>query len=141
MARIPVFTFNIGAVGDRVKKDGLGWTIDLNADTSKILEKMQEISRNKEEYQKIKANFDKYKFKTIEEMQKYYEELYNKIEVKEENRIANIYMFMDYRKQTKELEFSQYQAQYGYVIHRYEMMRRTKLWKVAKKIKSKLKGD
>ena len=139
MAQIPVLTFNIGAVGDRVEKDGLGWTIELSTDTSKILEKIQEISKNKEEYKKVKANFAKYKFKSIEEMQKYYEELYKKIEVKEENNVANVYMFMEYRGKTKELEFNQYQAQYGHIVHRYETMRRTKMWKIAKKIKSKLK--
>lgn len=140
MAQIPVLTFDIGAVGDRVKRDGLGWVIDLNTDISKILEKIQKISKNREEYKKVEKNFKDYKFKTIEEMQKYYEDLYEEIEVKEINRVANIYMFMDYRNKTKELEFNQYQAQYGHLVHKYETMRRTKMWKIAKKIKSKLKG-
>ena len=140
MAEIPVLTFNIGAVGDRVEKDGLGWIIDLNTDTSKILEKIKEISVDEEEYKKVKENFNKYKFKPIEEMQKYYEELYGEIKIEEIERIADIYMFMDYRKKAKELEFNQYQAQYGHVIHKYETMRRTKMWRIAKKVKSKLRG-
>lgn len=74
-------------------------------------------------------------------MQKYYESLYRKINVEDENRIANIYMFINYRSKTRAIEFNQYQAQYGHIIHRYETMRRTKLWKLAKKIKSKIKGE
>ena len=139
MAQIPVLTFDIGAVGDRVKKDGLGWTINLNTNTSKILEKIQEISKNKDEYKKVKENFKDYKFKTIQEMQKYYEDLYDKIEVEQNERTANVYMFMEYRNKAKEMEFDQYQAQYGHVVHKYETMRRTKLWRIAKKIKAKIK--
>ena len=50
MAHVPVLTFDIGAVGDRVKKDKLGWTIEFNSKTTKILEKISEISNNVEEY-------------------------------------------------------------------------------------------
>lgn len=140
MAGVPVLTFDIGAVGDRVKKDDLGWTIEFNTNTEKILEKIVEISNNKEKYNAKKNNFKSYKFKKLEEMQKYYEELYSKINIKEEKRVANIYKFMDYRSKTKEFEFNQYQALYGHVVYKYEKMRNTSIWRIAKKIKSKLKG-
>ena len=140
MAGVPVLTFDIGAVGDRVKKDDLGWTIEFNTNTEKILEKIVEISNNKEKYNAKKNNFKNYKFKKLEEMQKYYEELYSKINIKEEKRVANIYKFMDYRSKTKEFEFNQYQALYGHVVYKYEKMRNTSIWRIAKKIKSKLKG-
>ena len=54
MAHIPVLTFDIGAVGDRVKKDELGWTIKFDNNSSKILEKIVEISNNIEEYKNKK---------------------------------------------------------------------------------------
>ena len=139
MAGVPVLTFDIGAVGDRVKKDDLGWTIEFNTNTEKILEKIVEISNNKEKYNAKKNNFKNYKFKKLEEMQKYYEELYSKINIKEEKRVANIYKFMDYRSKTKEFEFNQYQALYGHVVYKYEKMRNTSIWRLAKKIKTKLK--
>lgn len=139
MAQIPVLTFDIGAVGDRIVKDGLGWTIDLNSSTLEILKKIEEIGNDKEEYQKRKENFSKYRFKTIEEMQKYYEELYQSIKIEETEEIADIYKFMNYRKIAKELEFNQYQSNYGHVVCKYEKMRNTKLWKAAKKIKAKLR--
>ena len=140
MAQVPILTFDIGAVGDRVKKDHLGWTIDLNTSVKKILERINEIKSNNEEYKTIKDNFKNYKFKALEEMQNYYEELYNSIEINnEEKKNISMYSFMDYRSRIKETDFVLYQAQYGHVIHRYEKMRASTIWKVAKKIKSKLK--
>lgn len=72
-------------------------------------------------------------------MQKYYDDLYDVIKLPEENRIANIYNFMDYRSKVKEYEFNQYQALYGHVVYKYEKMRSTKMWRLLKKIKAKLK--
>lgn len=92
MAKVPVLTFDIGAVGDRVRKDKLGWVIDIQK-SEKILEKIKEISNNKEEYDKIKSNFDKYTFRTTKQMQKCYEEMYKKIPHKQEydaNSISSI---------------------------------------------------
>lgn len=137
MAKVPILTFDIGAVGDRVKKDKLGWAISLE-NSEKILEKIKEISNNKEEYKQIKANFEKYQFKTTQEMQQYYEKLYQTIEGKE-NTGNSIYPLLTYKEKNQALEFQQYQAIYGHVVHRYEMLRRSKLWKIAKKIKSKCK--
>ena len=138
MAQVPILTFDIGAVGERVKNDKLGWVIEFNTNSNKILEKIKEISDNKEEYKEIIENFKKYTFKTIEEMQKYYDDLYKKIEVN--NEPSSIYKFIEYRTKTVEKDFLQWQTLYGHVIHKYEKMRSTKLWKIAKKIKSKLKG-
>ena len=138
MAKVPVLTFDIGAVGDRVKKDNLGWTIPFPSDYSKILEKINEISKNKDEYKNKKENFKNYKFKELKEMQKYYEDLYSKIE--SDNIDLNLYSFMEYRAKNKEVEFNQYQTQYGHVVYKYEKMRASKIWKIAKKVKRKIKG-
>lgn len=141
MAHVPVLTFDIGAVGERVKKDKLGWIIDFPSNTNKILEKINKIKNNKEKYKNTLQNFEKYNFRTLEEMQDYYEKLYKSIEIKEIERADNIYRFMDYRKKSKELEFNQYQSEYGHVVNKYEKMRSTLIWKIVKKIKSKVKGD
>lgn len=136
MAQIPVLTFSIGAVGDRVQQDQLGWVINFGKST-KILEKIQEISHNKEEYAKIKNNFSMYKFKSIEEMQQYYEKLYQTIEVKD-IPFADINQFKALTLQTLYIDFQEYHALYDHVIHRYEKMRRSIFWRMAKKFKSKL---
>ena len=72
MAKVPVLTFDIGAVGDRVKKDKLGWVIPFDEKVDKILEKIQDIRNNRKEYNKIKNNFENYKYKTTEQMQEEY---------------------------------------------------------------------
>lgn len=138
MAKVPVLTFDIGAVGDRVKEDNLGWTIQLTKDAKKILSKINEISNNKEEYKNKKQNFNNYKFKEVEEMQKYYEDLYKKIDRKN-NYSVDGYCFIEYRAKTKELELNQLHALYGHVIYKYEKMRNTRIWRVLKKVKAKIK--
>ncbi len=138
MAKVPVLTFDLGAVGDRVKKDGLGWTLEVNTDASKILEKIQEISVNKEEYQAKKEAFERYNFKTIAEMQEYYKKLYEAIPAKAS--LVNGYKFIDYKKIARDMEFDLYQANYGHLVHKYEKMRNTKAWRIAKKIKAKIRG-
>ncbi len=136
MAHIPVLTFNIGAVGDRVKNDDLGWVIDINSTYEEILEKIAKICNNEEEYYSKKNNFKKYKYKTIEEMQKYYQKLYENIESK--NKYINVYKFNDYKKNYIETEFKNYKSLYGHVVYKYENIRRSRIWKLAKKIKNRI---
>ena len=47
---------------------------------------------------------------------------------------------MEYRTKTREQDFDQYQALYGHVVYKYEKLRNTKIWKISKKIKGKIKG-
>ena len=138
MAKVPVLAFDIGAVGDRVKSDNTGWTIDLTKDTTKILEKINYIKNSKKEYLEKKESFESYKFKSVEEMQDYYEKIYENITAKNEN--SDVYSFIDYRIQTTKVDFDQYLALYSHVVRRYEKMRSSKVWKIAKKIKRKLKN-
>lgn len=137
MSKVPVLSFDIGAVGDRIEKDNLGWTMKFTTNTDEIFSKIKEISKDKEKYNLIKENFNNYKFKTVEEMQKYYSDLYNTISKKSSD--VGIYKLMDYRAKAKEFEFNMYLVNYGHVVDKYERMRRTKLWKIAKKIKAKFK--
>lgn len=139
MAHIPILTFDLGAVGDRVKKDGLGWTIEFTTDSDVIFSKIKDIKNNKTEYDKIKSSFDNYSFKKLESMQDYYESLYLKSfnETEKEN---NIYSFIEYKSKIAEIELQQTMATYGHVINRYEQARHTLIWRIAKKIKSILRG-
>ena len=139
MAKIPILAFDIGAVGDRIKQDKTGYVIECSSTTSEILKEIEKIRNNKEEYnEKLKA-YENYKFKTIKEMQDYYEKMYNQIKIKEDENYANMYKLKDFQRKTMEIDFSEYQALYGHVVYRYEKIRSTKLWKYAKKIKEKLR--
>ena len=139
MAHIPVLTFDLGAVGDRVKKDNLGWTIEFTTDSDVIFSKIKDIKNNKTEYDKIKSSFDNYTFKKLESMQDYYESLYLK-NFKETKKENNIYSFIEYKSKIAEIELQQTMATYGHVINRYEQARHTLIWRIAKKIKSILRG-
>lgn len=137
MAQIPVLTFDIGAIGDRVKKDNLGWVIDFSSDTDNILEKITTISNNKNEYNAKVENFKKYKFKDIKEMQEKYINTYN-IDLSN-YKYADIYKFIDYRAKNIDEEFQEYKTLYSHVVNKYEKIRNTKLWKIAKKVKRKIR--
>lgn len=139
MAKIPVITFDIGAVGDRVKEDKLGWVIKFDEKTEKILEKIKEIRDNKEKYKEIKNNFERYKFKTIEEMQKYYDRLYSEKAKEISYKYEDMYILAEYKNKNKVLEFEQYQVTYGHLVHKYETLRKSTMWKIAKKIKAKIR--
>ena len=73
-------------------------------------------------------------------MQKYYIELYNNVKIENTKAVADVYSFMEYRTKTREQDFDQYQALYGHVVYKYEKLRNTKIWKISKKIKGKIKG-
>ena len=138
MAKVPVLTFDIGAVGDRVKQDKLGWVIPFDEKVDKILEKIQDIRNNRKEYNKVKNNFENYKYKTTEQMQKEYKKMYEKVEM--ENKLVDIRSIKQLENKSNEIDFNYYRAMYGHVVYRYEKIRASKIWKIAQKIKAKIRG-
>ena len=138
MAKIPVITYDVGAVADRVKKDDLGWVVEFDLEPKLILKEITKIRDNKEEYNSKIKNFENYKFKNIEEMNKRYIEIYDSVNIDKE-RLCDIFDLIEYKNQNSYNEFENYRNTYGHLIHRYEMARRSKLWKIAKKIKAKLR--
>lgn len=133
MAGIPVLSFDLGAVGQRVKDDNLGWVIPSNTSSEKILEKIEEISKNKKEYDEKKNNYKNHKFKLLSEMQEYYLELYNSVQ--KEYEPISLYKMINYNNRMAAIEFQEYKALYSHVVNKYERIRATKLWGVAKNIK------
>lgn len=138
MAKVPVLTFDIGAVGDRVKQDKLGWVIPFDEKVDKILEKIQDIRNNRKEYNAIKNNFENYKYKTTEQMQEEYRKIYEKVEIK--NNLVNIKTIQQLENKSNGIDFNHYKAMYGHVVYKYEKIRSSKIWKIAQKIKAKIRG-
>ena len=136
MAEIPIISFDIGAVADRIQKDNLGWTITLNSSTEEIYSKIEEILSNKEEYEEKKNNCKNYKFKTIEEMQNEYEKMYE-VNCNNEKSIDtfNTYKMIRLQKENNQYQYEIYQNMYGHIVYKYEKIRSTKIWRLAKKIK------
>ena len=138
MANIPVLTFDIGAVAERIKKDHLGYIIPFDDSISNILDKIESIMDNNEEYTKIKENFKKYQYKSTEQMQDEYKKIYANSKASKE--VANLDNINNIINKNKELEINSYNLAYGHIIAKYEGLRNTSVWKIAKKIKAKVKG-
>ena len=139
MAQIPILTFDMGAVGDRVKNDRLGYVIPYNEDEKVILQKINDIIDNEKEYKQILNNYKEHKFKTTEEMQKEYSKIYEIVDRSKE--VADLKDIRNNICKYKDIEFTNYTNQYNHVIAKYNKIRSTKIWHIAKKIKTKMKGN
>lgn len=73
---VPVLSFDIGAVGDRIKENKYGYTIDINSSIDDIIECINNIFRNKRDYKKTISNLLKYKIKTVNDMCNEYINIY-----------------------------------------------------------------
>jgi len=133
---IPVLTHDIGAVAERVKANNWGWVVDYKLNANGILSKIKEIFNNKEEYEKIKTNINNFKLKTINEMCLEYLNIYN--QDNSLNKMVDIYSILNYEAKNKLHEFEDYRNTYGHLVHKYECLRRTKVWRFLKKLKSKM---
>ena len=85
IAEIPVLALSYGALEERIKENGIGWLLPKFASDEDVENKIKEIFENEEEYQKIVSNMKKYKenLRTIEEMSKYYSEIYSQFDKKQ----------------------------------------------------------
>ncbi len=74
---VPVITLDIGATGERIKRDGGGWFI--NNDPKQAYEKILELAGDTKEYLKVANSISNIEFKTIHKMSKEYENIYNNL--------------------------------------------------------------
>lgn len=75
---IPVISFDMGAIAERIKKYNLGWVIDCKSDSKMIAKNIEKILSNNEEYQRIISSINHYKIISTKEMAKNYEKVYFK---------------------------------------------------------------
>ena len=75
---VPVLSFDIGAVGDRIKENKYGYTMDVNSSIDEIVQKIDSIFEDKTSYKETIKNIQNYNVKTIEEMCKEYIDYYKK---------------------------------------------------------------
>jgi len=73
---VPVITLDIGALGERVHKNGGGYFIENNP--QKAYEKIINLSKNNEEYQKTIEQITNIEFKSTKQMAQEYVSLYKK---------------------------------------------------------------
>ena len=75
-SKVPVLSFDIGAVGERINNNNLGWTIPITSNTNDIIDKINNIVTNNEEYEKVLNSINNYHIKTTEEMSCEYDNIY-----------------------------------------------------------------
>ena len=73
-SKIPVIAFDIGAIGNRVKKDELGIVLPKTEDYKTILSAIEKMSNN---YDKYKNNIERYRLTTVDNYSKIIDELFN----------------------------------------------------------------
>lgn len=80
LANVPVIAFDLGAQGDRIKENNLGWILDRKSTFDEILEKIDAVLLNRREYKEKLDSIHKYvkSLKTIKEMIKEYDNIYSK---------------------------------------------------------------
>ena len=125
----------------------------MNTSVDEILEKIRDMKEYPTEYRKIKNNFRRYQFKTVETMQEEYAKLYeNSGKIKNERvcttsvddlqRKADVYDLRVTLINTN-AELSQlrdFKNRYSFLVERFQKKQNTAWWQTAKKIKGMLKG-
>lgn len=118
------------------------------------MSKIEEIRNHKKEYEIVKNHFETYEFKSLKQMQKEYEAIYEK-SGKAKNEVVCTEKVDDLQRKTdvydlrvlqinlsanlKELQ--DYKNRYGFLVERFQKKQNTKIWQTAKKIKRFLKGN
>lgn len=77
-AKLPVIGFDIGAVGERIKRTGAGITVPVSAGAKEIVDKIRGLHTDIA-WDNIRKNVETNENKTIEHMVKEYEELYKEL--------------------------------------------------------------
>lgn len=132
---IPVLSYRIGAVGERVEKYGFGWTIK---DVSKkgTIDKIREIASDIDAYNQVIDNLNKYKIKSLEEMTNFYDQLYQKGDISISNLDYLHYLLeLDQKEKVTGLDARTRQLLNS---KRWRLMNRIKLpesvWNLARKV-------
>ena len=76
LAGVPVIATDIGALGERLRRDGTGWLVEHDADARTILQKMDEIFGDEDACAQVGSRLAAFRHKSIEDMCREYEQLY-----------------------------------------------------------------
>ncbi len=79
LAGIPVLAADIGALGDRIRRDDTGWLIPPMTPAKEICGKIDSIFADREEYSRVCQNVEQFCHRSIAEMAEDYAALYSEI--------------------------------------------------------------
>lgn len=83
---VPVLSYNVGAVAERVEKYGFGWTVPLDTTTKDLGKFIVSLKNDQLGYEKVINDLNAYKIKTVDDMIEEYLPLYD-IEYNHENNL------------------------------------------------------
>lgn len=83
LAGIPVLATDIGALGERLRKDKTGWLVDYTADASQVLAAIGDIFADEAAYEQIRRNVEDFSHKSIAQMCADYDRLYEAVQKRE----------------------------------------------------------
>lgn len=131
LSHVPVIAFDIGAIGERVKRLKCGFLVELGSSSSSVMQKIVDIKSDFEQYDKVVQNIMKLKLKTVEEMGNEYHQLYQKSKphhlectVEERYDVLNQHDSQN-ADQTQEMYFTL--ARYDNLIRFYERLRKSRV--------------
>jgi len=108
-AGIPVLGIDIGAVGDRIRNNNLGWIVPYSDDSNIYINKINEIMNDKKEYENVIKSINNYKIKTTKEMANDYNNLYKIVKCSEQIDLKNIKKLLkDSNKYHEQLSYPNY---------------------------------
>lgn len=76
---VPVLGCDIGAVGERIKRDGFGWLISVDSDYNTIIDKINTILTDVSDYASKKEKVRNYTHKSIPQMIDEYKDIYESL--------------------------------------------------------------
>lgn len=80
LAGIPILATDMGALGERLRRDETGWLIDVNMPIREILQKIDGIFADQQQYDRVAQNAAAFRHRSIVEMCEAYAEFYTEFE-------------------------------------------------------------
>lgn len=127
---VPVVSFDLGAIKERIEKNNLGFTIPYTRDGAVVADKICKILANKKKYTEVVEAVDKYQAKTVVEMGDEYKKIFNKYtEVKKvDSKLVQAKMILADRLLSNGGAGDRYK-------HEYFQLLNSRRWRVVSKIR------
>lgn len=87
LMQIPVIVTDIGAIGERVKREDLGWVLPCNASAKDFIEIMQKLCNDNKEYNRVKDNIKEIKLRSLDDMTRDYIGIYNSLSIENKSKL------------------------------------------------------
>jgi glycosyltransferase involved in cell wall biosynthesis len=145
VAGVPVVGTDVGAIGERIRRDKLGWLIDPNAKYDKFADKINLILSNHKEYSEVIKNINNYKIRTVEEMSRDYKDMYHKLKgmnIEDDYNLSAIKKLIKESSLYSSGRVSQKYPDYSWVLDtfKWKMFEKLKIPKSIKNLYRKIKG-